>query len=247
MCQLRATRCALFSLMLAAALAAIATGCGGKEKATSAGGSTITTTTPTTKTTPGISQTRYAERELASIPLHQLQECPPDGGMSWVVRYHGKRARAACGTGSAVVRGVNTTITLKNGWCAINEAGDIAYYFGTIVDDPTISGLDQPAIAYGPLRFDITLGITPHKPVKSDGTYVDTPVSDVTKSNHGINAVIAVGGKLWTNDQFDHTTSVTLSHQRTRGSFTATAVTGGSIGGTFKCGDEIIGDGAPQP
>jgi hypothetical protein len=241
--HLRAIWCALFSFSLAVALTAMATGCGGSGKTTPAGSGS--TTTPATDAVTGVSQERYAHTELASISLRQLQECPSDGSTTWVVQYHGKQARASCGTGSAAVRAGNTTITLKNGWCAMNSAGDVNYYFGTIVDDPSVSGLDQPGLAYGPLRFDITLGIAPHQPVNSDGTYTDTPVGDVTKTKYGINAVIAGNGNLWTNDQFDHTTTVTLTHQRTRGSFTATAVTGGSISGTFRCGSRVVGDAAP--
>jgi hypothetical protein len=144
-----------------------------------------------------------------------------------------------------VVRGGGTTVRVQNGWCSINQAGDVSYYFGTIVNDPSISGLDQPALAYGPLRFDLSLGIAPHQGAKGDGTFVDAPVADLTKAKYGINVVIAANGKLWTNDQFDNTTTVTLTHERTRGSFTATAITGGSMSGTFRCGNRIVGDTTP--
>lgn len=159
--------------------------------------------------------------------------------------YHGKQAISQCGTGSAVVRGGGTTVRLQNGWCSLNQSGDVSYYFGTIVSDPSISGLDQPALAYGPLRFELSLGIAPHEGAKGDGTYVDVPVADLTKAKHGINVVIAANGKLWANDQFHNTTTVTLTHERTRGSFTATAITGGSMSGTFNCGNRIVGDAAP--
>ena len=49
-------------------------------------------------------------------------------------------------------------------------------------------------------------------------------------------------GKNWGNDQFDTTTTVTLTHGRTQGSFTATATTGEAMSGTFKCGDHILSD-----
>lgn len=230
-------------------LAVIAAGCGGGGKSENEAATTAaeTTTTSGAETTiaSGPSEDAYANKELATISLRQLQKCPGSGSTQWLVLYHGKKAISQCGTGSAEVRGGGTTVKLENGWCSINQSGDVSYYFGTIVNDPSLSGLDKPDLAYGPLRFDLSLGIAPHEGAKGDGTFVDAPVEDVTKAKHGINIVIAANGKLWTNDQFDHTTTVTLTHNRTRGSFAATAITGGSMSGTFRCGDRIVGDTAP--
>jgi hypothetical protein len=235
-------------------VALLAAGCGGEKSGNEAGttaaettttGAETTTTASASTTASGPSEDAFANKELATISLRQLQECPASGSTQWNVLYHGKKAISQCGTGSAVVKGGGTTVKLQNGWCSINQSGDVSYYFGTIVNDPSLSGLDQPKLAYGPLRFDLSLGIAPHEGAKGDGTFVDSPVSDITKAKYGINAVLASNGKLWTNDGFEHTTTVTLTHQRTQGSITATTALGESMSGTFRCGDRIVGDAAP--
>lgn len=226
------------SLVLVALLAA---GCGGGKS----GNGAATTGAETTTTASGPYEAKYANKELATIPLRELQKCPASGNTAWNVLYHGKKAISQCGTGSAAVRVGGTTVKLQNGWCSINQSGDVSYYFGTIVNDPSLSGLDQPKLAYGPLRFELTLGIAPHQGAKGDGSFVDAPVTDITKAKYGINAVVASNGKLWTNDGFEHTTTVTLTHQRRQGSITATTALGESMSGTFRCGDRIVGDAAP--
>ena len=232
------------SLLACVLVALLASGCGGGSKSGNEAATTTeavtTTSAETTTAAGGPSEDVYTNKELATISLRKLQECPASGSTQWRVLYRGKRAIVHCGTGSAALRAGQTTITLKNGWCSMNEAGDVSYYFGSIVNDPSVSGLDQPALAYGPLRFDLTLGIQPHQAVRDDGTYVDTPVTDITKSKYGINAVIAGNGKVWTNDGFGHTTTVTLTHDRTRGSLAAITANGESMSGTFSCGDRIV-------
>jgi hypothetical protein len=251
--RLAVTGLRLLSLLALVLVTSIAIGCGagrkGGEATTAAGGgtSTATSTSNTNAATGNDSEERYAHRELASIPLRELQKCPESGSaVSWAVRYHGKRAKAWCGTGSAVVRVGSTTMNLRNGWCSLETSGYVSYYFGANIADPTVS-VNQREILYGPKRLDITLGLTPnYQPAKRDGTYVDA-AGGPSKAKYGISIIVSGNGKTWANDEFDHTTTVTLTHQRTRGSFSATDSIGGSMSGTFRCGSVITGDAAPLP
>jgi len=239
----------LVSLVLAASVVG---GCGGKKKsATTAAQTTeaVTTeaatisTTESTTTTAGLPQDFYAKRELSTIPLSELQKCPENGGSQWDVLYHGQHTIVNCGTGSAVARAGGTTIEAKNGWCALyKHTGSVSFYFGAAVQGSGAFVFNHPEIAYGPSRIDISFGIKPHQSAMHDGTYVDTPVSDLNRAKYGMNIIVAGNGKLWANDGFHHTTTVTLKKGRMQGSFTATAHTGGSMTGTFRCGDHILTD-----
>ena len=242
------------SLSLATlALVVLAAGCGGTGKsggkATSAGESS--TSSATTATTTGASEWKYEDRELASIPLRDLQACPSGDFPEWAVLYQGLRAYVRCGMGSARVRAGNTSMRLENGYCSIDKRGGVTYEFGSYIYDEdvpdSVLNRKDPSSPHG---FGVSLGytnITPsYKITTGDGTYVDTPVNKFEKAKYGITVVVSGDGKLWENDFHHHTTTVTLTHGRTRGSFTATTEKGESMSGTFQCGSRIDGSGAPQ-
>jgi hypothetical protein len=195
----------------------------------------------------------YANRELAGISLRELQACPSGDDPEWAVLYKGLRTWVDCGTGSARIRAGNTSMRFDHGYCYLEKRGGAGYHFGTYVADETVSLSDprhNDKTWFQPLHFWVTLGLTNITPsyevTPVDGTYTDTPVNNFEKAKHGINVVITGNGKMWDSDFLHHTTTVTLTHGRTRGSFTATTKNGVKISGTFRCGSRIDGSGAPQ-
>jgi hypothetical protein len=144
---------------------------------------------------------------MASAPVAAASKCHPG-----THKFGSAQARTFCGRASAQVVLPGHTATIKQGSCKKTSA-----YFtiniGTVVLSPTAPN--------PPDYFGITVGKTlaGGTPAGHDGTYQGAAVAFVIK--HKRYAVLPV--------------SVTLTGNRTRGSFSGTLFGGGAVSGTFRC------------
>ena len=126
--------------------------------------------------------------------------------------YGSGQARTFCGNASAKVSVPGVTATIKGGNCQKTSK-----YFTINIGTVVLSGNPPKRPDY----FGITVGQTPlgGKPAGHDGTYTGGAVSFVTKNKRYalINAV------------------VTLTGNRTKGSFSGMLFGGGAASGTFSC------------
>jgi hypothetical protein len=125
----------------------------------------------------------------------------------------GVTARTFCGPARATVKVGGKTFSLANGNCD-RTARYVSVNIGTVV-----LGLAKKKPDYFGLNVGRILGAG--KPAPRDGTY------------HGSALALDAGGKGYAvrADEIE----VTLTGNRTKGTFTATLLAGGSISGSFSC------------
>jgi hypothetical protein len=125
-----------------------------------------------------------------------------------------------CGPAKATLKVSSTTLNFSPGEC-VTTAKSVSVLIGTAVI--TTNPADIEKLPHPPL-FSITVGrsgATPTaQPAPTDGTY--------TKAT-----LVAIHGAA--NDYSDEMVTVTLTHNRTAGSFSGSAAFGKSLSGTFTC------------
>lgn len=233
--------CKLATLILVTLVLIPGCGSSGDSGSSGSGGDTSESSTSTTANESADPAQRFAKTEVTTIPIADLQACPDDYTFSFPVLYKGREAQANCGRGTATIKVGATSFTTGHGWCEI-DSDNVSYNFGTTILDSTGDGKSAPQ--YGPDGFSLSLGAQTKdaKPVAKDGVYVDGPM---VKPPYRSNLVIQNDTKLWTADTLYHTTTVTLTHGRTRGAVAATNHDGTKISVTFQCGNRIVGTDAP--
>ena len=127
--------------------------------------------------------------------------------------YQGLRARAYCGSASAIVKVAGRTLKYRGGSCTRNAVA-VELGIGTLILDAK-----DPKVL--PRSFGISVGriFGIGKAAPKDGIY------------QSINIAYVDGGKRYASMQG----KAVLAGGRTRGSFTGKLLTGESISGTFRC------------
>jgi hypothetical protein len=128
--------------------------------------------------------------------------------------YQGVRARTYCGTASAVVKFGGRTLSYRGGSCARNRVA-IELGIGTVILD------SKDPKGSLPRSFGISVGriFGIGKAAPKDGTYDSVMIAFVDR------------GKRYASMQG----KAVLQGGRTRGTFTARLIVGGTISGTFRC------------
>jgi hypothetical protein len=125
-----------------------------------------------------------------------------------------------CGPAKATPKADNVTTNFSPGEC-VTTSKSLSVLIGTAVI--TTNPADIEKLPHPPL-FSITVGrsaATPKtQPAPTDGTYTQA-------------TLVAIHGAA--NDYSDELVTVTLTHNRTAGSFTGSAAFGKSLSGTFSC------------
>jgi hypothetical protein len=136
------------------------------------------------------------------------------GCTAGVTKYGGATARVFCGPATATVHTGGKTFTIRQGSC---EKG--AKYLSINVGEIVIGTSTKPKPEY----FGLSIGKLPFlggSPASHDGTY-----------RSGVVAVDHAGKGYALRAQ----AKVTLTNGRTRGTFSATQLTGGVVTGSFHC------------
>jgi hypothetical protein len=126
--------------------------------------------------------------------------------------YHGVRAYRSCGPATAVARVGSRTVRFRGGTCRRTSTA-LELNIGTTV----IGNTNRPLPRYFGVSVGRLFGVG--KPARRDGTY-----------SGGTLALVDRGKRL-----ASFGASVVLAGGRTRGSFTARLIGGGSVSGTFRC------------
>jgi hypothetical protein len=136
------------------------------------------------------------------------------GCTAGVTKYDGATARVFCGPATATVHARGKTFTIRQGSC---EKG--AKYLSINIGEVVIGTSSKSKPEY----FGLSIGKLPFlggTPVSRDGTY-----------RSGVIALDHAGKGYALRAQ----AKVTLTNGRTRGTFSATQLTGGVVTGSFKC------------
>ena len=136
------------------------------------------------------------------------------GCTAGVTKYGGATARVFCGPATATVHARGKTYTIRQGSC---EKG--AKYLSINIGEVVIGTSSKSKPEY----FGLSIGKLPFlggTPVSRDGTY-----------RSGVVALDHAGKGYALRAQ----AKVTLTIGRTRGTFSATQLTGGVVTGSFKC------------
>jgi hypothetical protein len=131
-----------------------------------------------------------------------------------VTTYGGATARVFCGSATATVHAGSKTFTIRQGSC---EKG--AKYLSINIGEIVIGQTSKAKPEY----FGLNIGKVPFlggAPASHDGTY-----------HSGVVAVVHAGKGYALRAQ----AKVTLTNGRSRGTFSATALTGGVVTGSFRC------------
>src|SRR3954471_6614678 len=136
------------------------------------------------------------------------------GCKAGVTKYGGATARVFCGPATATVHARGKTFTIRQGSCEKR-----AKYLSINIGEVVIGTSSKTKPEY----FGLSIGKLPFvggTPVSRDGTY-----------RSGVVALDHAGKGYALRAQ----AKVTLTNGRTRGTFSATQLTGGVVTGSFKC------------
>jgi hypothetical protein len=131
-----------------------------------------------------------------------------------VTTYGGTTARVFCGSATATVHAGGKTFTIRQGSC---DKG--AKYVSVNIGEIVLGKTSKPKPEY----FGLNIGKIPYlggAPASHDGTY-----------HSGVVAVVHAGKGYGLRAQ----ARVTLTNGRSRGTFSATVLTGGVVTGSFRC------------
>lgn len=136
------------------------------------------------------------------------------GCKAGMTTYNGASARAFCGPATATVHAGGKTFTIRQGSC---DKG--AKYVSVNIGEIVLGKTSKPKPEY----FGLNIGKIPYlggAPASHDGTY-----------HSGVVAVVHAGKGYGLRAQ----ARVTLTNGRSRGTFSATVLTGGVVTGSFRC------------
>lgn len=136
------------------------------------------------------------------------------GCKAGLTTYGGANARVFCGSASATVHARGKTFTIRQGSC---DKG--AKYLAVNIGEIIIGTSTKPKPEY----FGLEIGKIPYlggTAVSRDGTY-----------HSGVVAVVHAGKGYALRGQ----AKVTLTNGRSRGTFSATSLSGGVVTGSFRC------------